>query len=78
MVQLKLKNEKATCDSLKQIEASQFNQRAYLYYGALAEYYIFNNDIEKALLKLDQALKEVQNATEEKYLLKKKNAISQK
>lgn len=77
LVYLQLKKPEQAYELLQTIKAPEFNQRAYLYYGAWAEYYLFIGATEKALVQLDLALNEVQNAAERMYLQKKRNMILQ-
>ena len=60
---------KATLDGL---EMKDLEQRAYLYYGTLAEYYIQLGQKEQALTAIDQAIAAVTNKAEKQYLLEKK------
>ena len=60
---------------LDQLNEDDFNQRAYLYYGAIADYHLGVEDQNAALESLEKALELVQNELERNYLLKKKEAI---
>ncbi len=52
-------------------------QRAYLYYGTIAEYHILKNEKSKAINSLDEALKLVKNEAEKTYLKRKKEKINE-
>ena len=62
---------------LNDLEPKDFEQRAYLYYGAYADYYDKIKNIKKALLYNELALKNVRN-DQEKFYLTKKRVILQK
>ncbi|WP_298536081.1 sigma-70 family RNA polymerase sigma factor [uncultured Algibacter sp.] len=66
------KNFKTAKAYLNDINASDFEQRAYLFYGAKADYYIGTNQIKKAIEYLDSALEIVNNRLELAYLEKKR------
>ncbi len=55
-----------------QIYPNDFEQRNYLYYGAMAEYYAIVENYPEALRYIDQALATVTNSQEQEYLQKKK------
>lgn len=57
---------------LDDIKPEDFEQRAYLFYGAKADFYANTNKIDKAITYLDLALNTVNNRLEKEYLLKKK------
>jgi RNA polymerase sigma-70 factor (ECF subfamily) len=57
---------------LEQVDAEEFNQRAYLYHGAWADYYLGIKKPRKAIAQLETALAKVQNEQEKGHLLKKK------
>ncbi|WOD42328.1 DUF6596 domain-containing protein [Hwangdonia lutea] len=57
---------------LDDINAKDFEQRAYLFYGAQAEYFIAINKRNDAIKYLDLALNAVNNSLEKEYLQKKK------
>ncbi len=61
---------------LQEIAPADLEQRAYLYFGTLAEYYILCGDREKALFYLDEALKLVRNEAERGFLLRKRELWS--
>ena len=60
---------------LDQIQPAQLNQRAYLFYGAMADYHLGLNENKKAIDQLEIALKSVQNKQEKDYLLRKKQQL---
>lgn len=57
---------------LGDIKPEDFEQRAYLFYGAKAEYFIATNKLIDAIKYLDLTLNTVNNQLEKEYLLKKK------
>ena len=61
---------------LQKIDPGELEQRAYLYYGALAEYFINKNQSEQAIESINTALKLVVNDAERNYLMKKKALIN--
>lgn len=60
---------------LKQLKPENFGQRAYLFFGAKADYYTATNNFKKAIAYLDLALSTVNNSLEKEYLLKKKKKL---
>ncbi|WP_142785388.1 RNA polymerase sigma factor [Changchengzhania lutea] len=60
---------------LNAINADDFEQRAYLFYGTKADYYFNKNNLDKALYYIDLALNTVVNLLEKEYLLKKRAGI---
>lgn len=60
---------------LDQISPNNFEQRAYLYYAALADYFSRTNQNGRAIVALDNALERVNNVQEKEYLLKKKKKL---
>jgi len=60
---------------LQKINPKELEQRAYLYYGTLAEFFIEKNDKENALLNYDKAISLVKNNSEKDYLTKKRAAL---
>ncbi|MCK0109147.1 sigma-70 family RNA polymerase sigma factor [Flavobacteriaceae bacterium S0825] len=62
---------------LDQISPDDFQQRAYLYYGTLSDYYINANQLEKALIQIDKALATVTNLLEKDFLEKKRQMLSE-
>lgn len=59
----------------EQVQPEELEQRAYLFYGAKAEYYYKTNCKEKALEYLEYALANVTNTLEREFLEKKKLAL---
>ncbi|WP_298239295.1 sigma-70 family RNA polymerase sigma factor [uncultured Algibacter sp.] len=57
---------------LDQLKPENFEQRAYLFYGTKADYYIGRKNKQKALEQIDLAINLVNNNLEKDYLLKKK------
>ncbi|WP_420572152.1 RNA polymerase sigma factor [Kordia sp.] len=57
---------------LNQLKASDLEQRSYLYYGTLSDYYVATKNIPKAIENLNLALKTVTNSSEKEYLQKKR------
>ncbi len=57
------------------IRPEELNQRAYLYYGAMADYHLGLSETNKAIDQLEIALKSVQNKQEKEYLLRKKQQL---
>lgn len=72
IVQLQREDQEAALTVLKQINPAELEQRAYLYYGAYAEYFVLIGASEKALVQINKALELVQNQSERAYLIKKK------
>lgn len=60
---------------LDELKPEDFQQRAYLFYGAKAEFYAETNDYLKASEYFDLALDNVTNSLEKKYLERKRNSI---
>ena len=60
---------------LKEINPQQLENRAYLYYGVMAEYYIAIDNKKKALELLELTLKHTSNKLEKDYIEKKKNNL---
>ena len=75
VVQLQRNKMEEAYGLLKSIKPEDLEQRAYLYYGFLAEYHHKNGQMQKALSSIDIALEKVQNEAEKNYLLKKKQFI---
>ncbi|WP_407557571.1 RNA polymerase sigma factor [Winogradskyella sp. 4-2091] len=57
-----------------QIQATDLEQRAYLFYAAKADYYAQNNNFPEAIIQIDLALNKVNNTLEKAYLEKKKES----
>jgi len=75
MVQLQRKDFSEVSALLQQINPKDLEQRAYLYYGTYAEYYLLKGKNEKALESIDVALRLVRNKSEKEFLLKKREKI---
>jgi len=60
---------------LQKVNPEYFEQRAYLYYGALADYYTATKNVQKAIKNIDIAIEMVNNKLEKDYLEKKKIAL---
>ena len=73
--QLQLSNKKEALSLLNQMNPKKLQHRTYLYLGAMCEYYLLENDIEKSLRYIDDALAMVKTDTEKNYLLKKRRLI---
>ena len=76
MVQLQRTDYVKAFNLLKQINPKDLEQRAYLYYGSYAEYFVLTGEIKKALKSIDTALQLVRNEAERQFLLKKKYTIA--
>jgi len=63
---------------LNTIKPENFEQRTYLYFGTLADYYISTNNYKEALKNLDLALNTVSNSLEKDFLQKKKLMVLSK
>lgn len=57
---------------LDQLKASDLEQRSYLYYGTLSDYYSAQEKFEKAIRNIDLALENVTNSLEKQHLERKK------
>lgn len=75
VVELQRENCEQAFQFLKEMHPEDLEQRAYLYYGTLAEYYQKTGQIDRAISSLDKALTGVQNDSERKYLLKKRDSF---
>ena len=76
VVQMQKEDYAAARIKLDQLRAGDFQQRSYLYHGAMADYYKGTGNLKKALEHIDEALKNVRNALEKEYLEKKKKMLS--
>ena len=72
VVCLQNKDYKLSKRYLDQLNPEDFEQRAYLFYGAKADYFQAINQINEAIKFLDLALNTVTNVLEKEYLQKKK------
>lgn len=75
VVHLQLKDVRAAEELFRGIDPASLEQRSYLYYGTMAEYYLMSDETEKALSCLELALGTVKNEMEKAYLLQKKKKI---
>lgn len=75
IVQLQRGEYAETYKILRTINPSDLEQRAYLYYGSYAEYFVLKGDTKKALAHIETALQLVRNEAEKQYLLKKKELM---
>jgi len=78
VVQLQRDKMDEARDLLMGIQPDDLAQRAYLYYGFLAEYYRKNGEKERAIESLEIAISKVGNQAEKEYLEKKKTSIQNK
>ncbi|AVI52226.1 sigma factor, ECF subfamily protein [Pukyongia salina] len=77
LVHLQLGELQAAEALFRKIEPASLEQRSYLYYGTMAEYYLMRNEIKQALSCLELALGTVKNESEKQYLFQKKEKIKQ-
>ena len=75
VVQLQREKFEDAFEMLSNIDPSDLEQRVYLYYGSLSEYYKKTGRTEEALKSLENALETVRNEAEKKYLIQKKEAL---
>jgi len=62
---------------LNEVNPSDLEQRAYLYYGVKAEYFAQTEQFKKAIQSIDAALELVRNEAEKNYLIQKKGTLLQ-
>ena len=72
---LQLSDFEKTHQLLKSIDVAELGQRAYLYYGCYAEYYINKGEKELAISFLDKALLETSNSLERDFLINKRSGL---
>lgn len=60
------------------LNPADFEQRSYLYYGCLSDYYALTNNNIKAIVNIDLAIAHVSNTLEKEYLEKKKLTLLNK
>jgi RNA polymerase sigma-70 factor (ECF subfamily) len=72
---LQLNDLEKTNQLLKSIAVSELGQRAYLYYGCYAEYYIKKGEKDLAISFLDKAWAETTNTLEKVYLKEKREGL---
>lgn len=75
IVLLQLQNLTEAYELLMKIEPNALEQRAYLYFGTLAEYHISTKETGKAISALEKAILLVSNAAEKSFLIQKKEAL---
>lgn len=75
-VKMQLGKLEEAFELLMTFHPKDLEQRAYLYYGAIAEYHILKDEKSKAINSLEEALKLVENEAEKTYLEKKKERIT--
>lgn len=75
IVQLQRGEYAETYKILRTINPADLEQRAYLYYGSYAEYFVLKGDTKKALENINTALQLVRNEAEKQYLIKKKELM---
>lgn len=75
IVNLQQKKYDSAFELLHAINPDDLEQREYLYYGTLADYYICIGDKKTALLHFESAIMSVSNHAEKEYITKKKKAI---
>ncbi|SFR58379.1 RNA polymerase sigma factor [Maribacter stanieri] len=73
---LQLTDFEKTHQLLKIVDVAELGQRAYLYYGCYAEYYINKGEKELAISFLDKALLETSNSLERNFLMKRRDDIT--
>jgi len=73
IVYLQLKEWAQAQSILEAINAEELGARAYLYYGTLAEFYSFNNQMNLAIDNIVIAIGLVSNLSEKNYLISKKS-----
>ncbi len=72
IVHLQLERLGETVQLLQQIDPNSLEQRAYLFYGTYAEYFIKKGNLQEAIKNIDQAIELVRNESERAFLIKKK------
>ncbi|MDO5968609.1 sigma-70 family RNA polymerase sigma factor [Flavivirga aquimarina] len=75
VVCLQSKNYSMAKRYLDQLKPDYFEQRSYLYFATLSDYYHAKNKIEKAIEQINYALHAVTNTLEKEYLQKKKSKL---
>lgn len=75
VVHMQMEDYGLAYELLCQLQPEDLGQRAYLYYGTLAEYHRRLDQKAQAIVSLNMALDTVVNEAERNYLLKKKSAI---
>lgn len=75
IVNLQLNHLEVAQRILDQISIAKLEQRAYLYYGCYAEYYVKKNDIVRAISCLNKAILKTHNDLEKNYLISRKAVL---
>ncbi len=75
IVLLQLKQFHEAYELLNNIDPSKLEQRAYLYYGTMAEYYAKIGSNQEARIHIDKAAELVNNESERRYLMGKREVI---
>jgi RNA polymerase sigma-70 factor (ECF subfamily) len=75
VVYLQLGDHESAKEMFNTIDPGSLEQRSYLYYATMAEYYVQLGETEKALSCLDLALSTVKNESEKSYLLQRKELL---
>ncbi|MEP5339951.1 MAG: sigma-70 family RNA polymerase sigma factor [Algibacter sp.] len=75
VVCLQKQNYMMTKRYLDQLNPADFEQRSYLFFGCLFDYYIVTNNTKKAIVNIDLAIANVNNALEKAYLENKKRML---
>ncbi|MGI9547773.1 MAG: RNA polymerase sigma factor [Flavobacteriaceae bacterium] len=75
VVCMQMEEYEASIDYLNLINAKDLNQRAYLYHGAMSDYFRAIDDPSQALVHIDKALDTVNNNLEKDYLKNKKSEL---
>lgn len=75
VVLLQLNKNQDALEILEQLQAENFEQRTYLFYGVMATYFKNIGACEKAVNYLGIAIEKVPNQIEKNYLMKKRDAF---
>ncbi len=75
IVLLQLEKWQAAKKILDDIAPSDLEQRAYLYHGTMAEYFVKTNQKEMAIQQYDKAIELVTNEAEKTYMMEKKSKL---
>ncbi|MFS4492782.1 RNA polymerase sigma factor [Maribacter sp. 2308TA10-17] len=75
IVNLQLRNFEEVKDILETLPIEDLEQRAYLFYGCYAEYYVKRGDLVLAISYLETAISKTSNRLESAYLEKKKQQL---
>ncbi|MBU3010301.1 sigma-70 family RNA polymerase sigma factor [Polaribacter vadi] len=63
---------------LSKLNANDFEQRKYLFYGTKSDFYAAKKDLKKAIAHINLAIETVNNQLEKEHLVKKKIKLNQK